>query len=93
MSGSKPSRKGKTKAKAESAKRPSRTRKGIDFDLDEESILKEIGKMKAITPYSMASQYDLKVSTAKALLRRLAEKGLIEVVGGNARIRIYKARG
>lgn len=91
MSGSKPSKKGK--AKAEAVKKPSRTRKGAALDLDEGAVLKEIGKMKAITPYSVASQYDLKVSAAKALLRRLAEKGLIEVVGGNARIRIYKAKG
>ncbi|MEM2122573.1 MAG: hypothetical protein QXE79_02940 [Candidatus Bathyarchaeia archaeon] len=82
----------KVKVKAEEAKKPSRMRGGLGPDLDEGSILKEISKMKAITPFSVASQYDLKISAAKAMLRRMAEKGLIEAVGGGSRIRIYKVK-
>ncbi|MGC8849880.1 MAG: hypothetical protein ACP5QI_05345 [Candidatus Bathyarchaeia archaeon] len=90
MSEPKPSKKGKVKA--EEAKRPSHARTGLGLNLDEGVVLKEISKMKAITPFSVASQYDLKVSAAKVLLRRLAEKGLIEAVAGCSRIRIYKVK-
>jgi ribosomal protein S25 len=90
LSESKTGKKGKVKA--EEAKKSSRGRGGLSLSLDEGSILKELGKMRAITPFSVASQFDLKVSAAKVLLRRLAEKGVIEAVGGGSRIRIYKVK-
>ncbi|MBS7645453.1 MAG: hypothetical protein QW569_00220 [Candidatus Bathyarchaeia archaeon] len=90
MSEPKPGKKGKVKA--EEAKKPSRARGGLGLDLDEGAVLREMSKVKAITPFSIASQYDLKVSAAKVLLRRLAEKGLIEAVAGCSRIRIYKVK-
>lgn len=59
------------------------------FNLSTEQLTIELGKIKAITPYSVASTFDLKVGKAKNLLRSLEEQGLIRCVGGNSRIRIY----
>ncbi len=59
------------------------------LDLSTEQWAIELGKIKAITPYSVASTFDLKVGKARNLLRSLEEQGLIRCVGGNSRIRIY----
>jgi ribosomal protein S25 len=59
------------------------------LDLSTEKLAEELGKIKAITPYSVASTFDLNVGKAKNLLRTLEEQGLIRCVGGNSRIRIY----
>jgi ribosomal protein S25 len=46
--------------------------------------------MGALTPYSLASQFNLKISLAKDLLDELAKKRLVKLVGGNARVRIFQ---
>ena len=46
--------------------------------------------MGAITPYALASQFNLRMSVAKDMLEELERKRLVTAVGGNARIRIYK---
>ena len=61
----------------------------LSIDLSTEKLAEELGKIKAITPYSVASTFDLKVGKAKNLLRTLEEQGLVRCVGGNSRIRIY----
>lgn len=61
----------------------------LSTDLSAEKFAEELGKIKAITPYSVASTFDLKVGKAKNLLRVLEEQGLVRCVGGNSRIRIY----
>ncbi len=53
-------------------------------------FLAEVQKMGAITPFSMASQFNLRLSVAKDLLEDLEKKRLVRLVGGNARIRIYQ---
>ncbi len=41
-------------------------------------------------PYSLASQFNVKLSVAKDLLEELERRKLVTLVGGNARIRIYQ---
>jgi ribosomal protein S25 len=59
------------------------------LSLSTDKMVEELGKIKAITPFSIASTFDLKVGKAKKILRSLEEQGTIRCVGGNSRIRIY----
>jgi ribosomal protein S25 len=57
---------------------------------DEESVLKEIAKVKVSTPSALAAQLGVKVSYAKQLLEELAQKRSVELVSSCSRLRIYK---
>ena len=66
--------------------------KGIDApNVDEQRIASEIRKMGALTPFTVASQFNLRLGAAKDFLEELARKKVIEPVGGNSRVRIYRA--
>ena len=78
-------KKGKGKTIAE--KRP----RGLQApDFSDAKFLGEVQKMGVITPFSLASQFNLRLSVAKDLLEELERRRLITLVGGNARIRIYQ---
>ena len=77
----------KGKAKTVAEKRP----RGLQApEVSDPKFLGEIQKLGAITPFSLANQFNLRLSVAKDLLEELEKRRLISVVGGNARIRIYK---
>jgi len=57
------------------------------------SALSQIKKMRAITPYAVASRLDLRISTARDLLQQLERKGEIEYVSGSKNLKIYKLAG
>lgn len=79
------SKKGKAKTVAE--KRP----RGLQPpEVGDPKFLGEVQKLSAITPFSLANQFNLRLSVAKNLLEELEKRKLITLVGGNARIRIYK---
>jgi len=59
-------------------------------DINDEKFLADISRMGALTPYSLASQFNLKISVAKDLLEELARRRHIRTVGGNTRVRIYQ---
>lgn len=59
-------------------------------NIEESKLITELSKLGAITPYAVASQFNIKVGTAKRLLDELEKKNLISLVGGNARLRVYK---
>jgi len=81
-----PVKKGKTKTVVE------RRMRGISIpDLNNTKFLSDLSKMTVITPYSLASQYNVRMSVAKDLLEELERKKLVKFVGGNARLRIYQA--
>jgi len=64
-----------------------------DVDLpnvSEKNLLADLKAMKAITPYTVASKYNLRQSVAKELINKLEEKGVVTTVSGNSRLRIYK---
>ena len=58
---------------------------------DEARVLGEVTKMGAITPYAVSSQFNIRIGAAKDLLEELERKRVLTSVGGNARLRIYKA--
>lgn len=77
-------KKGKGKAVAEKKVR------GIEFPALDDKVVGEVSKMGAITPFALASQFNLRISVAKDMLEELERKQLIRSVGGNSRLRIYQ---
>ena len=82
-----PAQQKKGKGKTIAEKRP----RGLQApEIGDPKFLGEVQKMGAITPYSLANQFNLRLSVAKDLLDELEKRRLITLVGGNARIRIYQ---
>jgi len=61
-------------------------------ELDDRELRKAISEMKAITPFVVSTQFNVKVSVAKKMLEELLKKGVIEQVDGNSRIKIFQIR-
>ena len=59
-------------------------------DLKSEKIIGEVKKMKVLTPYTIASRFNLRLSVARCMLNELAKRGIIECVSGSKYLRIYK---
>jgi len=59
-------------------------------DLRSEKIIGEIKKMKAVTPYAVASRFNLRLSVAKDMLDELAQRGILEYVSAGKSLKIYK---
>jgi small subunit ribosomal protein S25e len=58
--------------------------------LEGEDFMAELKNMKMLTPYSVASRFDLRLSVAKAFLRELERKDTIKFVSKSRSLRIYK---
>lgn len=78
----------KEKASAPKEKRPSGI---VPPDPKNEKTVGELKKMHVLTPYSVASRFNIRMSAAKDFLDRLEENGVIKRVGGNHSIKIYEA--
>ena len=59
-------------------------------DLRSEKTVSEIKKLKVLTPYAVASRFDLRLSVARELLEELQQRGVIQYVSGSRNIKIYK---
>jgi len=59
-------------------------------DPKSEKVISELKKMKALTPYTVATRFNLRLSVAKDLLDELAQRGVIEYVSGSKNLKIYK---
>jgi len=55
----------------------------------EEQIKEEIKGLKTITPTAISSKWDIRVSTARKLLEKYREEGLIELKMKTPKIKIY----
>lgn len=60
-------------------------------DLSSKEFLGELSKMKAVTPYGVASRFGLRFSVAKDVLEELEKRGVIKFIAGSNRLRIYMA--
>jgi small subunit ribosomal protein S25e len=83
----------KDQKKKEKTLAPSRERKSsiILPDLKNEKIVGELKKMNVLTPYAVASRFNIRISTAKDLLEQLEKNGTVQIVSGNHDIKIYTA--
>ena len=80
----------KTKGKTVAEKKTS----GIGMpNFDNEKFVGELSKLGALTPYSIAAQYNVRLSVARDILEELERRRLITSVGGNTRIKIFKLAG
>jgi len=62
----------------------------IPPDPKSEKIVGEIKKMKVLTPYAVASRFDLRLSVARDFLEELAQRGVVQFVSGSKNLKIYK---
>ena len=62
-------------------------------NFDNEKIMGELSKMGALTPYSIASQFNVRLSVARDILEELERRRLVTSVGGNTRIKLFKLAG
>lgn len=61
--------------------------------VEDKELIGEISKMKAITPYMVASRYDVRLSVAKNLLDSLQQRGLIQLMARNSNLKLYRFTG
>jgi len=59
-------------------------------NIEDEKFLAELPKIGALTPYSIANQFNVRLSVARDILEELERRRLIRSEGGNARIKIYR---
>jgi ribosomal protein S25 len=59
-------------------------------DLKSKKVIGELKTMKALTPYTVASRFDLRLSVAKNFLKELERRRIIEYVSGSKNLKIYK---
>lgn len=77
----------KTKSKAVAEKKGS----GIGMpNLEDQKFIGELQKMGALTPYAIATQFNVRLSVARDILEELERRRMVKSVGGNARIKIFK---
>ena len=54
-----------------------------------EKIINDVKKMKTLTPFAVASRFNLRLSVAKDLLEQLEQKGVIQFVSRSRNLKIY----
>ena len=59
-------------------------------DAKNDKIVAEIKKMGVLTPYAVATRYNIRISTAKDFLEQLETNGAIQLVSGSHNLKIYK---
>ena len=82
----------KAKGKKEKAG-PAKERRTIGVippDAKNEKIINEVKKMSVLTPYTVASRFNVRISAAKDFLEQLEQNGAIQLVSGSHKIKIYK---
>ena len=62
----------------------------IPPDAKSDKVIGELKKMHVLTPYSVATHFNVRISAAKDLLDQLKENGAIQLVSGNHNIKIYR---
>lgn len=55
-----------------------------------DKVAGELKRMNVLTPYSVATKFNIRISAAKDFLEQLEEKGTIHLVSGSHSIKIYK---
>jgi ribosomal protein S25 len=59
-------------------------------DVKSKKVLGTLKAMKVLTPYMVASRFDLRLGVAKDFLEALQRRKLIEYVSGGRNLKIYK---
>ena len=59
-------------------------------DAKDGKVIAEVKKMGVLTPYAVATKYNMRISTAKDFLEQLEANGTMQLVSGSHNIKIYK---
>ena len=59
-------------------------------DIKSKKVIGELKRIKALTPYTVATRFDLRLSVAKDFLEELERRGIVEYVSGSKNLKIYK---
>ena len=62
----------------------------IPPDLKSGKVIGELKKIRVLTPYTVATRFDLRLSVAKDFLEELERRGMVEYVSGSKNLKIYK---
>lgn len=81
-------KKKKEKASSQKEKKPSGV---VPPDPGNEKMIGELKKMSVLTPYTVASRFNIRISAAKDFLEQLEENRVIQLISGSHDIKIYKA--
>jgi ribosomal protein S25 len=79
-----------TKEKAEKKEKRDKIIGAVEIpDASSEEVMQALKRMKAITPNAVATQFNLKVSVAKKLLRELEASGTLELAASSQNTKVY----
>jgi ribosomal protein S25 len=79
-----------TKEKSEKKEKRDKIIGAVEIpDASSDEVMQALKRMKAITPNSVASQFNLKVSVAKKLLSELEATGTLELAASSQNIKVY----
>jgi ribosomal protein S25 len=59
-------------------------------DIENKKVLGELKGMKVLTPSGVATRFNLRLSLAKAFLKELERRKMVEYVSGGKNLKIYK---
>lgn len=59
-------------------------------EVDRKKIVDELKKIRVLTPYTIASRFNIRISTAKDFLEKLESEGIVKMVSGNHTLKIYE---
>ena len=62
----------------------------IPPDAKNAKIVNEVKKMNVLTPYAVASRFNIRISAAKDFLEQLEQNGAVQLVSGSHNIKVYK---
>jgi ribosomal protein S25 len=79
-----------TKEKSEKKEKRDKIIGAVEIpDASSDEVMQALKRMKAITPNSVASQFNLKVSIAKKMLSELEAEGTLELAASSQNIKVY----
>jgi len=83
----------KAKEKKKEKSGPPKEKKPVGViapDVKNEKFVSEIKKMNVLTPYAVATRFNIRISAAKDFLEQLETAGTVQLVSGSHNIKIYK---
>jgi small subunit ribosomal protein S25e len=80
----------KDKKKEKAAPKERRTIGVVPPDAKNAKNISDVKKMNVLTPYAVATKYNIRISAAKDFLEQLEQNGAVQLVAGNHNIKIYK---
>jgi len=87
-------RRGEKKERKESESKGFTTEKKVvgvvPPDPESKEVTDQLKKMKVLTPYTVATRFDLRLSVAKNFLKELEKQGVVKFISGSKNTKIYK---